>query len=102
LQLPSSLHAVAWLEPRHGHPSAGFPLQLTQSGAQVYMHVPLEQLTFSTKGRVLQFTQLAPHAPASVIWLTQAPLQISVPLGHVQMPATHVAPAGHAKVHVPQ
>jgi hypothetical protein len=38
----------------------------------------------------------------SVCRLTHAPLQIVVPVGHWQMPETHIAPTGHEVPQLPQ
>jgi len=96
------LHVGCPLTTRQGQPSAAFPLQFCQLGAHVYAHVPFEQLTFSTNGSPLQFTEPAPHAHGLFIGVRHAPLHSDVPLGHTHAPFSHVAPLGHVVVHEPQ
>jgi hypothetical protein len=86
------LHAEG-LVPKHGQPSRGLPLQLTQFGSQVTLQVPLEQVALATKFEptsALQLSQFGPHADASVIWSTQVPLHMAIPGAHAHVPLTHV------------
>ncbi len=91
------------MRPRCSQPSSGSPLQ----SSQLYWHwsitqVPLEQWAASTKGRLVQFTQVGPQWLASVAVFAHTPPHAVVPAGHAQVPLLHVAVTGHAVVHDPQ
>jgi hypothetical protein len=94
---------------KQGHPFGPEPdctavpeLQMYQSVVHWYEHVPFEQVWFLVNGRVLQFTALDPQEQGLLLGGRHAPLQSDVPLGHAQVPFTHVVPDGQTVAHAPQ
>jgi hypothetical protein len=94
---------------KQGHPfppepdCTGVPeLQMYQSVVHWYEHVPFEQVWFLVNCRPLQFTPPDPQAQGLLLGGRQAPPQSDVPLGHAQVPFTHVIPAAQAVPHAPQ
>ena len=77
-------------------------LQMYQFVVQSYEHVPFEQVWFLVNWRLLQFTAPDPQAQGLLLAGRHCPLHIDVPLGHAQVPLTHVIPDGHAFAQEPQ
>jgi len=73
-----------------------------QSVVHSYEQVPLEQVWFLVNGKPVQFTAPDPQAHGLLLGGRHAPLQSDVPLGHAQVPFTHVVPDGQTVVHEPQ
>jgi hypothetical protein len=86
---------------RHSHPVSGFPSQSNQFGA----HESMWQVPLTQEDVAKLVEHFVPHCPQLLKsdWvLTQALPHSVVPAGHTQAPLTHIAPLGHAVVHVPQ